>query len=50
VLSPTLGKWCPLRIVDVLALKEVNGFEGPFSLFLLLLLLLLLSSLFFAVL
>jgi hypothetical protein len=28
VLSLTLGKWCPLRIVDVLNLKEVEGFEG----------------------
>ncbi|KFZ14102.1 hypothetical protein V502_06255 [Pseudogymnoascus sp. VKM F-4520 (FW-2644)] len=27
-LSPTLGRWCPLRAVDVYALREVAEYEG----------------------
>ncbi|OBT99369.1 hypothetical protein VE01_02731 [Pseudogymnoascus verrucosus] len=27
-LSPTLGRWCPLRAVDVFALREVAEYEG----------------------
>lgn len=27
-LSPTLGKWCPLRASDVVRLGEIDGFQG----------------------
>lgn len=30
-LSPTLGRWCPLRAVDVFALREVAEYEGSSS-------------------